>query len=198
MAKPESFNLWTWEKCKDVLLTLPGRLGFPKSDSLQFLGLEVNLKNGGIRDLTLNKPFDPKIEYIFFLLYQYAKAKETPLTNDYISYKQISGGRVYASVFEGRAVKPIERLFATTPELFQVAAERLKGVPANIGDLAFTITGLPLVPYTYTIWKGDEEFPARAKVFLDGSARYYLDAEAHAHLASLITYRLLAIARALG
>jgi hypothetical protein len=198
MAKMESFDLWTWEKCKDVLLTLPGRLGFPKSDSLQFLDLEVSLKDGSIKDLTFNKPFDPKIEYVFFLLHQYAKAEETPLTNSYISYKQISGGRVYAAVFEGRAVKPIEKHLAASPDVFQKAAERLKGVPAKVGDLAFTISGLPLVPYTYTIWKSDEEFPARAKIFLDGSAAAYLDAEAHAHLASLITYRLLTIARGPG
>ncbi|MFX1564726.1 MAG: DUF3786 domain-containing protein [Promethearchaeota archaeon] len=198
MAKIGSFDRWTWEKCKDVLSTLPGRLGFPKSDTLQFLDLEVSLKDGSITDLTLGKSFDPKIEYVFFLLHQYAKAEETPLTHDYISYKQISGGRVYSAVFEGRAVKPIENLLASTPELFKMAAERLNGVSAKIGDLAFTIAGLPLVPYTYAIWESDEEFPARAKVFLDRSAAAYLDAEAHAHLASLVTYRLLAIARTLG
>ena len=197
MEKIEGFDLWTWENCKETLLTLPGRLGFPKGDSLRFLDLEVSLTDGCITDLTFNKPFDPKIEYIFFLLNQYAKGTETPISNDFISYKQISGGRVYATVFEGRAVKPIEKHLGATPEVFEAAAKRLHGTPAKVGDLAYTIPALPRVLYTYALWKGDNEFPARMKVFLDGSAGSYLDAEAHAHLASLTTYRLLAIANTL-
>ena len=195
MVKMAGFDLWTWENCKDTLLTLPGRLGFPKGEALQFLDLEVNLSDGSITDLTLDQPFDPKFEYIFFLLNQYSKAKETPLTNEFISYKQISGGRVYASVFEGRAVKTIEKHLSGSPEVFEAAAKRLGGTPAKVGDIAYTIAALPLVPYTYAIWKGDDEFPARAKVYLDGSAASYLDAEAHAHLASLTTHRLLTIAK---
>ncbi|MFX1405097.1 MAG: DUF3786 domain-containing protein [Promethearchaeota archaeon] len=197
MDEMKSFNLWTWDKCKETLLTLPGRLGFPRADTLRFLDLEVDLKDGSITDLTLQQPFDPKIEYIFFLLNQYAKAKETPLTNDYISYKSIPGGRVYNSVFEGRATKPIEKHLATVPTHFEAAAQRLNGTPASIGDVAYTIPALPRVPYTYALWQGDDEFPARVRVFLDGSAGDYLDAEAHAHLASLASYRLLAIVKTL-
>jgi hypothetical protein len=197
MDKMHSFDLWTWDKCKEPLLTLPGRLGFPKGDNLRFLDLEVKLADGSITDLTLQQPFDPKIEYVFFLLNQYAKATEIPLTHEFISYKQIPGGRVYVSVFEGRAVKPIEKHLGAVPEKFEVAAQRLNGTKASVGDLAYTIAALPRVPYTYAIWKGDDEFPARAKVYLDGSAAEYLDAEAHAHLASLATYRLLAIAKTL-
>ena len=197
MAKMEGFDLWTWKNCKDVMLTLPGRLGFPEGDRLRFLDLEVNLTDGGITDLTLNQPFDPKFEYIFFLLNQYAKAEETPLTQELISYKQISGGRVYASVFEGRAVKPIEKQLSGAPEKFEAAAQQLNGTLSTVGDLSYVIPGLPLVPYTYAIWKEDDEFPPRAKIYLDSSAAAYLDAEAHAHLASLTTYRLLGIAKTL-
>ena len=197
MNEIKGFDLWTWGNCKETLLTLPGRLGFPKGDKLHFLDLEVDLKDGSITNLTLQQPFDPKIEYIFFLLNQYAKAKETPLTNNYISYKSLPGGRVYNSVFEGRAVKPIEKQLAPVPNRFEAAAQRLNGTPALIGDLAYTILALPRVPYTYALWKGDDEFPARAKVFLDGSAGEYLDAESHAHLASLASYRFLAIEKIL-
>ncbi len=191
----EGFDLWTWENCKDTLLSLPGRLGFPQANTLSFLDLKVNLIDGSITDLTLNKPFDPKFEYIFYLLCQYAKAEEVPLTKELISYKQIPGGRVYVSVFEGRAVKPIEKYLGSSLEVFETVAKQLKGTPAAVGDIAYTIRAFPLVPYTYTIWQGDDEFPARAKVFFDGSAASYLNAEAHAHLASLTTYRLLAIAK---
>ncbi len=198
MVKMEGVDLWTWENCKSALLSLPGRLGFPEANVLQFLDLEVNLKDGRITDLTLNKPFDPKIEYIFFLLNQYSKAEEIPLTGEFINYQQISGGRVYAAVFESRATKPVEKHLSATPNLFHKAALTLKGKPAEIADIAYSIYALPRVPYTYALWLEDEEFPARVRIYLDGSASSYLDAEAHAHLASLVTIRLLVIAGSLA
>ncbi|MFX0169753.1 MAG: DUF3786 domain-containing protein [Candidatus Hodarchaeota archaeon] len=198
LPPPTQFDRWTFEKTKDVLSTLPGRLGFPKANILRFLDLEVHLHTGQIIDTTLNKPFDPKIEYIFFLLHQYSKAQEVPLTGNLINYKQISGGRVYAPVFEGRVVKPIQQHLGSNPDLFAKSAQQLGGELAQVGDLSFTILALPRIPYTYALWRADEEFPARTSVFLDESAGSYLDAEAHAHLASLTTIRILAVSRALA
>ncbi|MFX0079606.1 MAG: DUF3786 domain-containing protein [Candidatus Hermodarchaeota archaeon] len=197
MPPPTQFDLWTWEKTKDIIRSLPGRLGFPKKDVLNFLDLEVHLNDGRIIDTTLDQPFDPRIEYVFFLLHQYSKATKVPLTGELISYRQISGGRVYGAVFDGRVVNPIQKRLGGSPDLFERAAKKLKGEPATVGDVSFTILALPQVPYTYAFWKADDEFPARARVFLDGSAPSYLDAEAHAHLASLTTMRLLAISQTL-
>lgn len=197
MPQPTQFDLWTWEKTKDIIRTLPGRLGFPKTDVLRFLGLEVHLDDGRIIDTTLNQTFDPRIEYIFFLLHQYSKATEIPLTGELISFRQISGGRVYGAVFDGRVVNPIQKRLGSSPKLFEKVAKQLKGEPATVGDLSFTIPAFPQVPYTYAIWEADDEFPARVRVFLDGSASSYLDAEAHTHLASLTTLRLLAISQTL-
>ncbi len=196
MAASEKFDLWTWENTKEKLLTLPGRLGFPKKRYLQFLDLVVNLKDGSISDTTLKQPFDPKTEYVFFLLYRYADAKDVPITGKLITYKQIPGGRVYSSVFEGRVVKSVEKWLGAQPDLLEKAAQRLRGKALEIGDIAYSIPALPRVPYTYVLWRADEEFPARVKVFLDSSASSYLDAEAHAHLASLTSLRLLATAKA--
>jgi hypothetical protein len=197
MPPPTVFDLWTWEKTKDIIRTLPGRLGFPKKDVLKFLDLEVHLNDGRIIDTTLNQPFDPRIEYVFFLLHQYSKATEVPLTGELISYRQISGGRVYGAVFDGRVVNPIQKRLGGSPDLFEKAAKLLKGESATVGDLSFTILAFPRVPYTFALWKADDEFPARVRVFLDGSAPSYLDAEAHAHLASLSALRLLAISQTL-
>jgi hypothetical protein len=198
LPQPTQFDRWTWEHTKEVILTLPGRLGFPETDVLRFLDLEVHLDTGRIHDTTLNQPFDPRIEYIFFLLHQYSKAKDVPLANELVIYKQLSGGRVYAPVFEGRVVKPVQKHFSNNPDLFTKAAKKLGGTQASVGDISFALNALPRVPYTYALWTADEEFPARVSVFLDGSAGYYLDAEAHAHLASLTTIRLLTVANMLA
>jgi hypothetical protein len=195
MQTPESWDRWTWEKSKEKILTLPGRLGFPQGSVLRFLGLEVNFNDGSITDITISQPFDPKIEYIFFLLTRYAEADDIPLTGNLISYKQISGGRVYFPVFEGRVVKPIEKHLGLNPNLFKKAAQQLYGTQTNLGDLAYIIPAFPRVPITYALWMADEEFSPRVKVFLDSTAGSYLDAEALTHLGSLTSLRLLSAAK---
>ena len=194
MSKPEAFNLWTWSRCQSTLRTLPGRLGFPKIDRLHMLDLEISLKDGTVTDTTLNRAFDPREEYIFFLLSKYAEAKPTPLTGKLISFRQVSGGRAYDPVFEGRVVQPVARHLGDRVDRFAKAAERVGGHAVSQGDKAYVISALPLVPLTYVLWKGDAEFPARAQVLLDGSVESYLDAEAITHLASITTSRLLTVA----
>ena len=198
LPQPTQFDRWTWKHTKEVILTLPGRLGFPEADVLRFLNLEVHLDTGRIYDALLDQPFDPRIEYVFFLLHQYSKAKEVPLTNELVTYKHLSGGRVYAPVFEGRVVKPVQKHLSNSPDLFRQAAKKLGGTQASVGDISYAISAFPHLPYTYALWMADEEFPARVSVFLDGSAGSYLDAEAHAHLASLTTIRLLTAANLLS
>jgi hypothetical protein len=197
MAKPDAFDLWTWSRCQSRIRTLPGRLGFPKGDHLRVLDLEIDLKDGHITDTTLNRPFDPREEYIFFLLSKYAEATQVPLTTKLVSFRQVTGGRAYDPVFEGRVVMPVARHLGDKIDRFVKAAERLGGHPVRQGDKAYIIHALPLVPLTYVLWKGDEEFPARAQVLLDASVETYLDAEAIAHLASITTSRLITVASSL-
>jgi hypothetical protein len=94
-------------------------------------------------------------------------------------------------------VLPIARHLGGNVDHFVKAAERLSGRPAPQGDKAYTINALPLVPLTYVLWKGDEEFPPRSQVLLDASVEAYLDAEAITHLASITTSRLLTVASSL-
>ena len=194
MATPESFDLWTWPKCKDKVRTLPGRLGFPEGDSLRFLGYEVNLTDGSVFDRVRDKHYEVAPDFLFFLLTFYSRATEVPLTGQLISYRQMSGGRVYDPVFEGRAVGPIARKLGDKPERFTRAAEALGGTRFDNGDVAYAIPSLPYAPLTYILWLGDEEFPARAQILMDGSMENYLDAEAVSHLAEVTSKRLVTIA----
>lgn len=194
MKQPEVFDLWTWEKSKEVVKTLPGRLGFPPSDTLKVLDLEINLIDGTIQDTTKQQPFDPTTEYIFFLLSRYAAAKEVPLTGTPITFRNVSGGRAYAPVFEGRVVMPLLHHLGNEPETFTKAAKALGGQAIKLGDVAYNIPAFPLVPITYVLWLADSEFPARVKVFLDSTVGSFLDAEAITHLAALTTLRFLVVA----
>jgi hypothetical protein len=193
MEPPESFDLWAWKETKEKIQGLPGRLGFPQSDTLRVLDLEVDLHSGEVRDITQGSTIEPPPKDLYWLLYRYAESIEVPLTKKLITFRQVSGGRAYASVFNGRVLVPFAKKFGEAPKKFQKAAKRLNGVSTPLGDLAYAIPAFPLVPLTFVLWLPDEEFPARAKFFMDSSVETYLDAEAITHLAAITTKRLLVI-----
>jgi hypothetical protein len=194
MTTPERFDLWSWPKRKDEVRTLPGRLGFPEGNTLQVLGFEMSLADGSVFDKIKNQQLEVAPDFLLFLLAFYSKAKAIPLTGQLISYRQIPGGRVYDPVFEGRAVGPIARKLGDKPDSFTRAAEALSGTRIENGDIGYVIPTLPFTPLTYVLWLGDEEFPARAQILMDGSMENYLDAEAVSHLAEVTSRRLVSIA----
>lgn len=195
MDVPESYNLWSWDKTKEKIQSLSGRLGFPKSNKLNILDLEIDLHSGDVLDTTQGTTIEPPPKDLYWLLYRYAESEEVPLAKKLITFRQVSGGRAYASVFDGRVLIPFAKKFGSAPDKFQRAAKLLNGKLAQLGDLAYTISTFPFVPLTYVLWFPDEEFQARAKLFLDGSVKAYLDAEAITHLAAITTKRLLVIAQ---
>jgi hypothetical protein len=194
MALPESFDLWSWPKTKDKVRTLPGRLGFPEGDTLQLLGFEVSLSDGSVFDNIKNQRLEVAPDFLLFLLAFYSSAKEVPLTGQLISYRKIPGGRAYDPVFQGRAVGPIARKLGDKPDEFTRAAKALGGTPFAQGDVSYVIPTLPYTPLTYILWLGDEEFPARAQILMDGTMENYLDAEALSHLAEVTSRRIVSIA----
>ncbi len=107
-----------------------------------------------------------------------ARAKGTPLTYDYISYRDLPGGEAFYDAFNQLAIAPI--------------AEVLKDNPGSLADVALYLGGeviedrtrgevlfwfLPRVPLRYLVWGGDEEIAGRANILFDSSAKIYLHTE---------------------
>ena len=194
MPTPASFDLWTWAKCQDKLRTLPDRMGFPPGDTLQFLGLELDLTNGKVTDTLLQQPLDPLPPHFFFPLYRYAEAQTPQLKGKLISFREVEGGRMYTSKFNLEASDPIAKIFGQSLPTFEQVALKIGGTKVHHGDLAFSISALPFIPYTYILWEGDDEFPAKASVLMDQGVDQILDAEAITYLAGITTQRIIAIA----
>ena len=52
-------ELWNWEKCKEKIRSLKGRLGFPDMPMLKFLEYTLNLEDGKIYDNLKKITFPP-------------------------------------------------------------------------------------------------------------------------------------------
>ncbi|HSW36286.1 MAG TPA: DUF3786 domain-containing protein [Candidatus Limnocylindrales bacterium] len=134
------------------------------------------LDNGDASSLTI----------AILLLHYLSRATGTALSGEWISYKELKGGRVYIDPFTKRAVVPFVKSFGSRPEQFALAAAQFGGVKQSHGDLAYSIRALPRVPLLFILWKGSEEFPPNGTILFDRHANAYLHTEDYAILAGMI------------
>jgi len=190
-------DLWNWENCKEKIRSLRGRLGFPNTSILKFLGYSLHLEDGKIYDnirKTFFPPDSPKcrnLPNIYHILSIYAKANTTRETSKLVTSKQLSGGK-YCYVAVERAKLSIQKTFGSKPDMLWKAAKLLGGfkIKFSYGDCSVKIYPLPLIPIIIILTGEDTEFPASVELFFDESISNYLDLEQAGILTEITTERL--------
>ena len=129
------------------------------------------------------------------ILHYFLKASGEPLGRDKIPYEDVPGCRPYSPVFERRVVRPLLSAFGFDRDLFRSAGESLRGAPEPYGDVSFTLHAFPMVPLTFILWEGDQEFPPSVKVLFDPTIDKYLPLEDITVLSKLATVRIIKAAR---
>ncbi|MFC1970535.1 DUF3786 domain-containing protein [Chloroflexota bacterium] len=132
----------------------------------------ISLPDGGVSFMTGDE--DVPIRDKILLLHYFTKAKGTPLSGKFITYKELPDGINYFSVFAKRAIHPIVNYFGNEPELLLKTSEILGGHKADYGDVAVTINGFSRVPLTIVLWQGDEEFASEGSIMFDSTISDYL------------------------
>jgi hypothetical protein len=179
-----AYERWTWERCRETILSLKGRLGY--GERLWILGFEL-LDDGRLLDPYHGvEVFDPAqagpatmiparysaVPEMYCLLSKYAAARERPLSGEWVSIAAVYPVR--------RQELPAEDCAA----LLRYAGEGLD-ILASVdvpffggrtagGDLAFTVWPLPRVPLNLVLWLGDEEMASGGSVRFDRSAPAYV------------------------
>ena len=64
----------------------------------------------------------------------------------------------------------LEKTFGQNPERLYDVMKRFAAKRYKFGDAAIELHILPRIPLTIVIWRGDDEFPARASVLFDQTA----------------------------
>ena len=84
------------------------------------------------------------------------------------------------------------RLFADSYKWLREAVRLLGGSEVDFpyGDYAFKINALPLIPLTFVMSLGDDEFPLDVRIFYDENIENYLDVERINFLTNLTIARL--------
>ncbi len=97
-------------------------------------------------------------------------AKDLPPAGRLVSVEKLDPGGFF---FRGSHRLPVEKLasaFGTDPQLLNKVGRVLNAMQRSFGDVSIELCVLPRIPVTLVIWAADEEFPARASIFLDQSA----------------------------
>jgi len=183
-------DIWTWEKCREKISTLRGRLGFADSPSLRFLKLTLSLETGKIHDEIRNKPLPEIQPGIYCTLTGYAESQPISETSKLISFSQLPGGFSYNNAFIRRAVQPIEKTFGTDVQRLWEAARLMDSERLGFGDCTVKVRALPLVPIIIILHSTTSEFPASANMLFDSTASNYLSTEQLAMLGELTSARL--------
>jgi hypothetical protein len=125
------------------------------------------------------------------VLHYLLRADGFPLSGEWVGYKDLSGGLLYAGVFARRVAEPLAKKFGRSARLFQEIGINLKGEAAGVGDASFTLSALPRIPLQFVLWEGDEEFPASVQLLFDASITHYLSLEDIVVLGQMATGRLI-------
>ena len=137
---------------------------------------------------------EPALWEKIIVLHYFTTSDGTPLSQKWISVKEIPDSRLYLTNFEKRAVTPLLGRFGNNPEKIWEPARKLGGRKADVGDVAFTLPVFPRVPITLQFWKADEEFPPRINILFDKTIIHYLPTEDIILASQMLTFRLIGLA----
>lgn len=114
-------------------------------------------------------------DYLYlFLLHYLMNAKEIPLSGQWVSEKDITGG---AAFFRGPHTLPTQILaqaFGKDLQAFLDAGKRLGGTSLPMADAAFSFEITPKIPVAVLLWLGDDEFESEAKLLFDKTVEQHL------------------------
>ena len=167
------------DKVRVPFLNRAYRIGFPE---LTFEDEEDSQKEVPIQ------------EQILILHYMLSPAP-SPLTDNWISYREIPGASFYYSSFVKRAIDPLKKVFGQNIDDFIRAGDILGGETIDTGDAGYEFRLFPNIPVRLILWAGDEEFPAEANMVFDENIGSMLSSEDIAWLAGMLVYRLIALSK---
>jgi hypothetical protein len=153
---------------------------------------EVNPENAGI--YVFRDPCPPEdagyTEQLCILAYLIG-AKDIPPANKLVQAESLPGGQFF---FRGPHLLPTKKLqkaFGQNPEALIRASQQFDAEICDFGDASVKFNALPRVPLTFVVWRGDEEFDARASILFDKTAADHMPLDALWATVNLVAKKLL-------
>lgn len=105
-------------------------------------------------------------------------AQDVPLAGKLAKPETLPTGQFFFRGLHKLPTEELETAFGESPERLYAAAEHLGAKRCEFGDASIEVNVLPRIPLTIVIWRGDEEFDARASILFDQTAGSQLPLDA--------------------
>jgi len=145
------------------------RLNITEVFSIRFLADEYTVDPRQKRVISLSCNAAAK-DFTAILILHYLirrKAGLPELTDEWVTFKELSAVEGYYPAFRKRAIEPIIRKYGGHPEGILSVLERLPARRVSQGDLGLVLEALEKVPVLITLWRSDEEFGPEANMLFD-------------------------------
>jgi len=111
------------------------------------------------------------------ILHYLVHAQSLPVSGRLVAPGDLASGQLY---FRGSHILPTDRVakaYGDSPERFLARGRALGGQAITYGDASVRLFPLPRVPVVVVLWRGDDEFPARASLLFDATCEAHLAAD---------------------
>ena len=136
-------DLWNYDRCRDRIASLRGRLGFPDSPCLEFLQLRLDLRSGILTTLPDGAPVPLLHAAVYCILATYSQATESPEVFRQVTFRDLPGGPAYDAAFRTRAILPLADMYSRVPHAFCTAIQEMGGIPVTFAEHAWKLYALP-------------------------------------------------------
>jgi hypothetical protein len=148
---------------------------------IKLLNIEyvVDLSGGKIyscREDSTQKPaaFLEELCLLAYLIH----AKEIPLANKLVRAETLPGGQFFFRGIHKLPIEKLEKAFGACPQALLEISDQFKAKKCEFGDASISLYILPRLLLTIVIWRGCEEFEARASILFDQTAAYQMPLDA--------------------
>jgi len=139
----------------------------------------VNLENKQIFPADGSSEAEPAgfLQQLCLLAYL-INAQDLPLADKLVRAEALPGGQFFFRGIHNLPTEKLEKAFGERPEALYQIAERFDAKRCEFGDASIELYVLPRIPLTIVVWRGDEQFDARASVLFDQTAAAHLPLDA--------------------
>ena len=117
------------------------------------------------------------IEELCILAYL-INSKEIPLANKLVKGETLPGGQFFFRGVHKLPTDKLEKALGEQPQVLLNTLDQFNAEKCEFGDASVLLQILPRLPITLVIWRGDEEFEARASILFDQTASSHLPLDA--------------------
>ncbi|NPV59083.1 MAG: DUF3786 domain-containing protein [Actinobacteria bacterium] len=172
------------EEIRGLDLRDQARKGLFDCETLEDEGLKLTIPSFGRRieivmpDGSMEVPEEIDSFSLRVLALRYIKLSSgMEVTGEWIAYRDLPGGRFYATTLVPTVEQPLARVFGYREGALTEAAAALAGERAAYGDESFVFRAFPRVPLLLVLYRGDEEFPPSSRVLFDRCCSDYLNTD---------------------